>query len=456
MDDSAYWKQRALKAEGKAPRKSGAYVAKAAYSKRAAPKSADYYKYKQKAAAAKREATKEPGVISAIGSALGGMIGTELGPVGTAVGSFLGGKIGHLAEKITGFGDYSVKQNSIMRGGMTAPQIVNSVESGNVIVRFREYVRDIPATVNFTALEFPLNPGMPQSFPWLSKFAQNWDQYRWRGLIWEFGSTSSDAVLSSATSSALGTVNIATEYDVLDASYTSKREMLNTMFANSSKPSQSFIHPIECKRSLSPLNFQYVRSGAPPANADPRFYDLGKTIVATEGMQAASGQVGELWVVYEVEFSKQQITDASSMDLYSILAPTAGSWLGIGAANHILQSGSTLGGTINDAGSSYEFPAHITNGTYLFEYALFGSAATLGQVDPSVSQGTIQDLWPNAATTFIQSPGIGVSSVSIMAAFMVTVTGPGCIVTFGTAVIPTSGTGSLIVTAIADNLVVPT
>lgn len=319
---------------------------------------------------------KKPGAISAIGEFGGGLAGEALGgPVGMAIGNFLGGKLGHLVENITGFGDYKIASNSIMKGGMTPPQIVNSVEKGGVIVRHREYIGEVSASTTFNAVGYALNPGLPGSFPWLAGIAQNYDQYRWRGVLYEFKSTSSDAVLSSATSSALGSVSMATEYDVVDDPYASKREMLNSLFANSTKPSCNLIHPIECKRSQTPMNLQYVRTGDYPANTDARMYDLGKFYIATEGMQGTGGVLGELWVTYEVEFFKQQIPDLDVAPVYTDMWTMTGITGGTGALewlgnNRTQAVGVSMTGT-TDSGSYY-FPSDVNSGDFIMIYSAIG------------------------------------------------------------------------------------
>lgn len=419
-EKAEYWKQKAL-------------------AKNKGYGSEKYQKKYQKPKKAKGEKSsgKSSGPFKGAGEFVGGLGASALfpegGPLSTAVGSFLGGKIGHLVDKIVGFGDYQIKSNSIMRGGMTAPQIMNSVEAGGVVVRFREYVQDILATTVFTAQSFPLNPGQRKSFPWLSQFAKNFDQYRWRGIIWEFGSTSSDAVLSSATSSALGTVSMATDYDVLDATYSSKREMLNTMFANSSKPSNSFIHPIECKRAQTPMAVQYVRTGEYPEGGDPRFYDLGNTVIATEGMQAATGAVGELWVTYEVEFFKQQVGDSGLSDHW--LLTTCGTTTNLGSIAPTLASGSSLGGTV-ESGNLYRFPSYVTNGKFLFTFNVFGVAAVIGQIALTIANGALFDAWSPAGTNFLQTPGTGTNTTGVQCQFVVNVTGADCTVTFGSFALP--------------------
>jgi len=394
-----------------------------------------------KEAEAKRNATKDPGVISSIGGVAGQYIGSTFGgPIGAAAGSFLGGKLGHLVEKITGFGDYKIANNSIMKGGMSPPYVVNSMNKGSVIIRHREYIGDVKATQVFTVQSFPINPGLASTFPWLSQIAGSFEQFRMRGCLFEFLSTSSDALLSSSTSTALGTVNMATQYDVAHPPFTDKRSMLNHEFSNSSKPSCSFIHPIECKKSRTPVTELYTRFGSVPAGSDPHLYDLGNFQIATEGMQATGGVLGELWVTYEVELMKQQFFIESFTDHWYFSSATAAAWLGVGATKHVLRPGSTIGGTINDAGNVYSFPDYVPYGKYLCTYFIVGETATVGEVSPSLTNAELIDYWVDQDNTFwVQSPGVGTAGNTLTAQFIILVKGAGCTITFGTATIPTTG-----------------
>jgi len=444
-EKAAYWKEKAL-----ANMNNKGYKPKKA-------KGDAYYNYKSQKDYYKRKAKNQeraPGVMSDMGGEVGALLGAPLPIIGPVLGKFLGSKIGHLAEKITGFGDYKVQSNSIMQGGMSNAQIVNSSDNGGTIVRHREYLGDIAATTDFTVTKYPLNPGQVITFPWLSNIAQNYEQYRFRGVIFEVNSTSSDAVLSSATSSALGTVALATDYDVLDAPYASKREMLNSQFSCSRKPSESFIHPIECKKAWTPYNLNWVRTTDTfPTGGDPRTYDLGNLYVATEGMQAASGNVGELWVTYEVEFFKQQLlplgAEVAADHLY-VAAPTSSLLLG---AASTFDTASTLGGTHD--GGTYYFPTSLTEGLFLVQYSVFGTSATLGEVSYLMSNCEKIDVWFGGATTFIQSPGAGVASTSVMASIVVRITAANAAISYLTTVIPTSGNGNLWITELPQAMANP-
>jgi hypothetical protein len=273
-------------------------------------------------------------------------------------------KIGGL---ISGFGDYRVNNNSLMAGGMSPATIVNSSNTGGTIVRHREYLGDVFATEIFSSQSYPLNPGLDSSFPWLASMAQNFEEYQWRGLIFEFKSTCADNVLSTTTTStALGTIIMATQYNVLQPNFQDKLTMENHEFACSSKPSMSFIHPVECKANLTTIGKFFIRTGN-VAVGDLRFYDLGSFQIATSGMAFNGGAIGELWASYEVELYKPRIISNLGFNLlsdhYNITAATSSIPFG---TNFTLNSGSTLGTVLT--GTTITFPPNIVDGTYLVIY----------------------------------------------------------------------------------------
>lgn len=431
-----YWKKKALAIEpAPEPKK---YKAK--YKKRS---------YVHKAHKA------EPGIISAIGSAVGGGLGGLSGsPIGAPLAGFLGGKIGHLIENITGFGEYKVQSNSILRGGMPVPRIVNSINSGGTIVRHCEYIGDVLSTTAFTATTYNINPGLSSTFPWLSQIASSYEQYRMRGCIFEFRSTSSNALLSSSTSTALGTIVMGTQYDVLDPTWTDKRTMLNHEYSNSVDPSKTGIHLVECKRSLNVLSNQYTRSGAVPSDRDLHLYDLGKFTIATVGMQAAGGVLGELWVTYEVELMKQQFNIIGYQDRFTWTTWTNSNILGTDANdNYGLTPYSTLGGYISNKESSipsYYFPRNISAGYFLLTVSLDGNNSAAAFSPPSITavNAVLTDALGNSLHNRY-APG-PVVTARVIYEVVVRVTAPGAILRYGTsAVLPVASatpTGVLMVT----------
>lgn len=399
---------------------------------------------------------KPPGIISQGGQAVGTAIGGSLGGApGAAIGNFLGGKLGHLVEKVTGFGEYQVSQNSILKGGMSPPQIVNSVDTGSVIVRHREYLGDILASTDFSVQSFMINPGLSSTFPWLSSMANSFEQYRLRGMLFEFNSTSSDSILSAATSTALGTVIMQTDYDVADNPPVSKREMLNCEFSSSAKPSVSFIHPIECKKSLSFQSILFTRGTlVTPDNFDQRLYDFARFNIAVEGCQAAVGVLGELWVTYEMELFKQQFNYVGATDHFEFDTVTAARPLGTITQTNAA-GGGTLGGAITDDGFNYEFPPQLGSGKYLVVYSVYGTVAG-AVVQPGftpVNASFINVL--NGSISALSSPQDGVSSTRLIIYSTVQITKQNSVLSFGLAGVYPTGTqrGDLFITRIPDSMV---
>jgi len=324
-----------------------------------------------------------------------------------------------MMDVIKGRGDYYVGSQV---HGDTSPPSMHSSKDGFVI-RHREYVTDITATQAFGGLALPINPGLATVFPWLSQIAQNFEEWVPRGIVAEFKSTSSDAVVSTNTTAALGTVIMATEYNVLNGAFANKQQMENYEWAVACKPSCSMLHPLECKRSENPLETYYIRTGTPSTTGpngatvypDLRFYDLGLFQIATVGIPSGTvgNTVGELWLSYEIELKKPRIqvgqpaAAGGVADHFNITGqtgllpatpfgtvttpqnPSTGSTLrgilsgGISAATNIVPvlngSGDPTGALGATAANTYYFPPGISTGVYFVQYdAIYGVAGTAG------------------------------------------------------------------------------
>lgn len=246
----------------------------------------------------------------------------------TGTGRFIGGaggKLGDLAEhKIknyakgqfkrfkswTGLGDYKLITNSLVNGYAAGERPEMSVQGRRVRIKYREYIGDIrthPDTVGqFNVRSFNLQPADWNTFPWLAAIASNYDQYKPLGMMFEMRSTATD----SSTTPNLGSVMMATEYDVFDQPYSTKKEMLNSAYSSEAKMSDDMVHGIECDPRELQRNLFYIRptGTALPNNANLRDYRLGTFHVATNGGSIpANTVVGSLYVHYEFEFLKEQL-----------------------------------------------------------------------------------------------------------------------------------------------------
>jgi hypothetical protein len=238
-----------------------------------------------------------------VGEGLGDLTGIP------GAGKLLGNATSWLSRAF-GFGSYKIKRNSLMNSDVSV-----FADNGGMTFSHREFVTDITSSTAFANTVYPINAGNPVLFPFLSKLASNYEEYEFLGLIFTFKSTSALAV--GTTNAALGTVIMATEYDVYAPVYGNKQTMEVGDFACSSPPSQSQIHPVECDPRQNVMKKLFVQPSTNLASLpdDARFSMMGLFQIATSGMQAASS-IGELWVSYHVRLTKPRIVSAITNGLY--------------------------------------------------------------------------------------------------------------------------------------------
>lgn len=345
----------------------GAYKSyRRSYSRKLVPKRASYFRSSK---------------LSAPLSALGGIAGTAVGgPAGGALGTVAGNVLAQGIKALTGLGDYTVKQNVFSPG--SPPSIVNrsSLPSGAIVVRHKEYLGDVlsaGSSNTFNLVSFDINPGLPQSFPWLSQLAANFQEYEFEGLLFEYRTMSADAL--SSTNTSLGQVIMATNYNASESNFATKAEMENSEYSQSVKPSECCVHLIECSRRANVLTDLYVRSGAVPSGEDQRFFDLGNFQIATNGLQGSNVNCGELWVSYQCVLKKSLLTSAIGNTIpfchMNTLTGVANS-APLGTAQ-VATSNSTLVCTVNSTGTVLTFPSFPFKVQYMMTVKWAGTAAAL-------------------------------------------------------------------------------
>lgn len=231
----------------------------------------------------------------------------------TDVGTAVGNKIGNFLGGIFGMGAYKIRQNTVMDAISQQVPFMHS-SSETVVLRHREYISDVSSSTSFTTNVFAVNPGLAATFPFLSAIAQNFQEYQFRGLVFEFKSLSADAL--NSTNTALGSVALAVQYRADAPRFYDKQQLLNEMWSVDNKPSCDTLLPVECDPLENPLKIQYVRGGPVPSGQDTKLYDLAQLTVATYGSQAAA-VVGELWATYEVVLRKPQLNSGVGLYLQS-------------------------------------------------------------------------------------------------------------------------------------------
>ncbi len=294
---------------------------------------------------------------------------------------------GRMLAKVAGFGKYTsphrFKRNSMLGMGHMPPQVTTSKIKSTMITH-SEYLVDVVSSTNANSnlvlganlFQFPIQPGLPTTFPWASTVAQNFQEYRLAGMVFEYKSTCGSAV--SSTNNAMGSVLMSTQYRSSAPPFTTKQEMNNEQYSTDVVPWTNACHYIECAPHQTPIDTLYVRTGPPPANEAIELFDIGTLSLATCGQQANGVVLGELWVTYQIELLKPQLgVSGNSGDSYTIQTAHY--------TTHSAVSNDPFNGLTKRSGSSFSIqrttysltiPANtFPSGTYMYFMFLWGGTA---------------------------------------------------------------------------------
>lgn len=345
----------------------------------------------------------------------------------------------HLIPLVAGMGDYSEtaltdqilpKTNSLAAafsdGEMCAE--VPAIHNIGSETRFthREYIGDVYASeAAFTTLEFPVNPGMNETFPWASRSAVNYEQYAMLGAMFCFETEASIA----STPLGQGFVALGSQYDVAESAFLSKKEMFQSQFSVARRPSESFAHWIECNPEILVLPKKFVRSGTLPVGIDPHLYDHCVTTLAVGGQPVGSAGsiIGELWLTYDliVTLPRSDETTAHSV-LYTGFSSTGATVTQATPLGTAWTQGASSTYQLDVTASTVTFPANFPAGNYVAVVTWSGTGG-VNCVGPSVSINA-----PNTSAISF-GPGLGVASASFAQNILLTLSGAGrAVLTFGT------------------------
>lgn len=325
---------------------------------------------------------------------------------------------------IAGMGDYTVddianqempRTNSLAacftEGEMCGDVPMMHSDGMGTRVVHREYLGDVySATTAFLAQQFAINPGLSESFPWVSSMAPLYEAYQVHGMMACFESEGSEY----ANSVGLGYVGLASQYDVTAPAFASKKDMLQSLYCVARKPSESFPHWIECAPPVEVQSEMLTRTGAIPAGSDLHFYDHCNLTLGVGGMTASGVVIGELWLTYDIEFFYPQSDLAyNSGSEYFRATSTSG----VDSANPLgsawtLASRNNIKCTLTP--TSIQFPAGMTSGTYMVIYSYLGSAAPGTGSFPAITSTTV-DILPIVSSSGTGGPSITASMTVIFA-----------------------------------------
>lgn len=386
--------------------------------------------------------------FSEAGAIAGGKIGSMFNlPWARGVGKWLGSGIG----QIFGSGDYSLSgappDYNVLVNSAQIPQF--SKTNATNIVCHREYLGDISGTAAFNNRVYPINPGMAATFPWLNTVANNYQEYRFHGLIFEFRPMITDFI----TGGAPGTVIMATNYNADAPSYTSKQNMENSEYAVSVKPTLPMIHGVECAGGQTILPQRYVRNGAVPTGQDLRLYDAGNFQFATTANPVQ--QLGELWVSYCVEFFKPIMPDAADVNIASLHIARNTSVSGTNPFGLVQLSVYTNMSNVSSTANSVTFDG-IPGAYYMFTYYDVAAGSSVNFQDGVWVLTGLSALtkYNNYSDSILRAPGATQSTFqcSVGRQFLCTLSSIGaCTIQFTTGwTVPAGNSVDLIVTQVSS------
>jgi hypothetical protein len=214
-------------------------------------------------------------------------------------------------------GEYAVNTdaagNSLIAGmGHSVPSFASAGdETGALTVQHTEYIKDIYGQ-NGTTMDSTIvviNPGLAESFPWLSQIAANYEEYQILQCMFCYKSKVSDNLTSN--DGQIGSILMFTEYNANDPMKKTKQQLIQAYgTTNALISTADILHGVECDTSkLKGDGHKYIRTESLSANVDKSDYDHAKMQLAVVDApsQLQNQVVGELYVSYTVVLRKPRL-----------------------------------------------------------------------------------------------------------------------------------------------------
>lgn len=275
----------------------------------------------KKAASVGRRVVKGPGAFSDVVKGVGNFAGNLARGIGAFFGSGKyysdkGWKDGANVRRGDGQGAIHVRH---IAAGVQPPQVSNTREG--VRITHVEFIGNVVVPADsagkFINKVYPIQPGSQRTFPWLSTQAQAWTKYDMKKCMFFFESNASNVNNATDAGIGLGTVVLATKYLVTEEPF-KDMNALNSNYATSSKPSESFLHGIECDPAYKPYKQYFIDKFESVANAAEKpkkeQSDMANLNVIVEGIPDAPVDqvIGKLFVSYDIELQSQVLSSAQN------------------------------------------------------------------------------------------------------------------------------------------------
>jgi len=262
-------------------------------------------------------------------------------------------------------------------------------------IRHREFIANITGSSLWAImLNFPINPGMSITFPWLSTQAGAWEFYHFNSLEFQY--------VSRTNTSVPGAVALIPDYDAADGFPPSEVAAANYQNMVSDVVWNHLNCPLK-STSLHPNGKKYIRTTGLGANLDIKTYDAGNIFVACS--DGTTVPWGKLWVEYDVTLSVPNLVapvSLASAHYHGTSQTTLNQF-----NNPILNPGSSNSLVTLNATGSITF--NVT-GQYLIVF--YTTATTINAVSPSYNG-------PNLVTSFANNVMVNSTSTILTRSIVV-------------------------------------
>lgn len=319
-------------------------------------------KYKPKGVVMQRKMKGQGDIIDSLAEGAGNLV--------RRVGEWGLSKLGGVVKGILGVGDYQ-KSNAPAENGYIAgamPKMLGAGGESEVIIAHHEMVTELFAQEDFKVTEYHLNPGLGETFPWLSPQANQYEQYELEAMMVIFIPT-----LSPFSEAASGDLGMAVDYDTRSIAKTTIAGAANQYLSVFGRPMDKMAMAVECAPKETPVRIKKVRAAevsAGDAGNDDQWYDHGILRIYQQGQPASTvGQaIGRLYICYKFRFYKPttEVLDLQSPTAhYKTMAHLAAATpLGTSSADFVPGAGNSLPLTWLSS-QAFAMPGYVFQGKWL-------------------------------------------------------------------------------------------
>jgi hypothetical protein len=353
-----------------------------------------------------------------------------------------------------GSGDYTMgpqtRVNSFFVNG--APPVFGSKGTPGTMrtrVTHKEMIGTISSSAAFSLTSFTCNPGLSNTFPWLSNVASSFQRYRMEGGYLAYQPN----IDAYGGANINGKVALAARYLISEPAPINMTEMENCQYSVAGRPGEGLAMCIECAPGMGVVNNLSVRSGSYTGGESLTFFDHCIFDIAVSGQADGTATLGSLYLIYDVSFEMPiDVAETGSLiqsDKFQCSAVDSSHPLG---TTQTAVSKASLGGACTS--TTYTFPSYINSGKWFI--TLFQVAATSVSAAPTITATS----GCTKVSEFCDSTGFDTGSAAAafqtaqaVACAVVNVTASSAVLTFGTTTISGTCKADIVITPIDADII---